>query len=578
LQDWEVEDFVLLATVDGHIHARDRNTGTEIWHLDAGRPMVETIYHQSNDSADEDGQEMPFIWIVEPSENGRLYVLEPGPQPRLQNLDLTVRQLVELSAYTREDPPVVYTAQKKNVMYQLDARTGTVLKEFGLGGSTDVNAESCAPQVTGFPDSKVRECKGHFNLGQTEYTIRIQNLATGNDICTIKYFEWTPNNRDHDLHGQYLTTMDNRYIYSRFDGEIYALDHSSRRQIDDEKRVYRKKLPSPVVRVYDVARPFENDDDDPSLVLLPQPIGPATLDDASQNVWLNCTESGSWYAMSEDRYPAVTDGATKALCYYPQWSRHMETWGGAYVLPDKKALVGVHSLNYSNTGRGDVPTISAPLQDLDILIDEPSTPEVPQDELRNSIEEKKKTAWWPWLITVLAIIFGLGSYGFAKPESLDMFKKQATIAEKPFLAAPSIETEPVNMTEAPIVDPDERRVRFAIPEEDPELEPLSRATTIESSPTIEVDGVTMEDQNQEISENRTGVAGENTDAQDTPKPKKKAHRGQRGGKKKRKIPKDEDEVGRIVEAAKQLDPDHPMQPDEITVNGSNVQDISNIKK
>lgn len=41
LQDWEVEDFVLLATVDGHIHARDRYNGEEIWEI-AGKPMLES--------------------------------------------------------------------------------------------------------------------------------------------------------------------------------------------------------------------------------------------------------------------------------------------------------------------------------------------------------------------------------------------------------------------------------------------------------------------------------------------------------------------------------------------------------
>ncbi|KAF2499218.1 kinase-like protein [Lophium mytilinum] len=578
LQDWEVEDFVLLATVDGHIHARDRNTGKELWHLDAGRPMVETIYHQKNDSADENAHDIPFMWVVEPSENGRLYYLEPGPQPSLKDLHLTIRELEGSSPYYSDNPPVVYNAEKKTVMYQLDARTGKVLKSFGLGGDADVNAESCAPQVTGFADSHLRECKGNLNLGRTEYTIRIENMATTEPICTIKYFEWTPNNRDRDLHGQYLTTMDNKYIYSRFDGEIYALDHSSRRQIDDEKRVYRKKLASPVVRVFDVARPFENYDDDPPLILLPQPIGPGSLDDASQNVWLNCTESGSWYAMSEDKYPAVTDGAAKALCYTPQWNRY-ETWGGAYVLPEKKGLVGVHSLEYAGTGRGDVPTISAPLQELKLSIDEPISPEVPPDGLRNEIEERKKTALWPWLITILALILGLGSYSFAKPETLDVFKRSIALNEKPLLVPSSIDTDPVTVPEAHSADPDERRVRFAIPEEEPDVEPLSRTTTVESSLAIDGERMTPEVPGQgDINENGTETVGETTNGQDVAKPKKKAHRGSRGGKKKRKAPKEEDEIGRIVEAAKQLDQDHPLQPDEITINGGNVQDISNIKK
>jgi hypothetical protein len=39
LQDWEVEDFVLLATVDGSIHARDRKTGAPRWALEVDRPI-----------------------------------------------------------------------------------------------------------------------------------------------------------------------------------------------------------------------------------------------------------------------------------------------------------------------------------------------------------------------------------------------------------------------------------------------------------------------------------------------------------------------------------------------------------
>lgn len=48
LQDWEVEDFVLLATVDGTIHARDRKTGTARWALEVpSSPVVESIDRKS---------------------------------------------------------------------------------------------------------------------------------------------------------------------------------------------------------------------------------------------------------------------------------------------------------------------------------------------------------------------------------------------------------------------------------------------------------------------------------------------------------------------------------------------------
>lgn len=78
LQDWEVEDFVLLATVDGTIHARDRKTGAPRWALEVpSSPMVESIYHRANRTQFDDSQpEDDFLWIVEPSRDvpaGRLH-------------------------------------------------------------------------------------------------------------------------------------------------------------------------------------------------------------------------------------------------------------------------------------------------------------------------------------------------------------------------------------------------------------------------------------------------------------------------------------------------------------------------
>jgi serine/threonine-protein kinase/endoribonuclease IRE1 len=64
----------------------------------------------------------------------------------------------------------------------------------------------------------------------------------------------------------------------------------------------------------------------------------------------------------------------------------------------------------------------------------------------------------------------------------------------------------------------------------------------------------------------------------TPK-KKKAHRGRRGGRKLSKNQqKEEDEVNRIVDAAKQLEVGPRLQPDELTVSGGDVQNVSEIKR
>lgn len=75
IHDWVMVDFVLIATVDGTLLARDRATGDKRWEVDFNIPVVETIYHRYNDSnarIDDD-----VVWIVEPTQDGTLYIYHP---------------------------------------------------------------------------------------------------------------------------------------------------------------------------------------------------------------------------------------------------------------------------------------------------------------------------------------------------------------------------------------------------------------------------------------------------------------------------------------------------------------------
>jgi serine/threonine-protein kinase/endoribonuclease IRE1 len=134
-------------------------------------------------------------------------------------------------------------------------------------------------------------------------------------------------------------------------------------------------------------------------------------------------------------------------------------------------------------------------------------------------------------------------------------------------------------------EPREKKiVTFSIPDDDDDddLSPLSRTTTADQgSPIEEVEGLSTVNSNADASTTPNGVEGslqDPTASPATPK-KKKTHRGKRGGRKLNKNQqKDEDEVGRIVDAAKQLDPAPGLHPDEITMNGDDMQDVTNIKR
>ncbi|PSN65059.1 hypothetical protein BS50DRAFT_575150 [Corynespora cassiicola Philippines] len=616
LQDWEVEDFVLLATVDGHIHARDRYTGDEIWELKVGKPMLEVIYSGQNDSNNNNPEDKPFLWIVEPKEDGPLYILSPGPYPVLQKLGMTIKQLAEgMAPYASDDPqdpPVVYTAEKKNYMHVVNAKTGVVTKSFSPSGSMTLDTESCSPQTTEYFNARGHECRGVFNLGQTEYIISIHNKFTGDHMCTIKYSEWSPNNRDRDLQAQYLTTMDDQYIYSRYDGHAVALDH--KRPKWQKRPVFERKLPYPVARVFDVARPFEdNNNPEATLVLLPQPPGLAYLEDRATHVWLNTTESGSWYALSEANYPAVTDGAHLALCYT---HKDLLAWEGPYHLPDRNGLVGVHLLDYQVEPPSQIRAIAGPTYTEEPV---PTYSELPPAEHvkddSQTVIETKTHQWWIVLATLAALVCGAGAkYGLDRPDQLQVARsllsrfvrtEKAEPKASALPAVPQAETPPAPEAEdkpalpvvgdattpevvpeklpgseaetAPeptpdIVEPKEKKVTFDIPEDEDDLT-LSRTTTAEPVP-----------EGEESPELNAANPAPATDGQDptapaTPVKKKKTHRGKRGGQKgKNKKPKDEDEVDRIVDAAKQLDQTPTLHPDEMTMNGDDMQDVTNIKK
>ncbi|KAF2842666.1 kinase-like protein, partial [Patellaria atrata CBS 101060] len=577
LQDWEVEDFVLLATVDGQIHARDRNTGEHRWTLEAERPMVETIYHRKNDSEGSklEETETDFLWIVEPSQDGSLYVYSPGPKLGMQRLGLTVKQLAEdLSPYLGEDPPIVYTAEKRNTLYTINAATGKILKIFSTSGSVPVtDAGSCRRVSPGLDGLDEEECdiSDTLTLGRTEYTVGISSRS-GDPICTIKYFEWTPNNRDRDLHSQYFTTMDSKYIYSRFDGRILALRHPKQEDSYPQK-LFQYKFASPVVRVYDVARPFGSNARDTSLVILPQPIGPAVGEEISQNVFVNCTESGSWYAMSEGNYPTVTDGASKAKCYSSMWNDDIFEWDEHFI-PSKTELVGVHSLSDRGFRRKSIPMIGG----VETHLEEVNEPE----ETEEYIEVPPKLISPPpptssfavnflKTIVILALFAGVGLYIDPRLNSLPSPVQQWISVKVGRSLSVSKETDAKlsNGTAQPSTrEHQERKVHFDMPESDdgPVAETLVEQTTTVAS--------SEQPQTQALDGATPPVEQAETPADETPK-KKKAHRGQRGGRRRRKNTRsgteEEDDMGRV--AGLHLEPDQGLQPDEITVNGD-ITDVS----
>ena len=610
LQDWEVEDFILLATVDGSIHARDRLTGAERWSLEVDRPMVETIYHhQKNRSGVEEYRaEHDLLWIVEPSRDGDIYIFDQSRSTGLHRPRLTIKKLAEaFSPYAGEDPAVVYTTEKRTTLYTVDAATGTVTKTFSPAGSMKNDDQSCRRinRLEGFEDEQCGS-SGSILLGRTEYTVNIEHLLSDGPICTLRYSEWGPNNRDIDLHSQYSTPMDRKYVFPRYDGSVWGFDIHDK-DVKDMKKRYVTRLPSPVVRVFDLARPIGSRSEDTQLVLLPQPPSPHLPNDYRHNVFVNQTEGGGWYAMSESTYPFSTNGAPKAECYNRDWPSNALVMGSKALEQRQKAFIGVHSLTDRPMEAGDTMlTISPPpdsesINALPQLTENDSSLSSPPFSLPGlaimTTTGSKADTLSQFVVAIL--LMALGAFISAKHRDVKRIFREYFKLQK---ASVIVETQLDSVPSSPIVSqvafqelkvPVTQATKQFSNESIEEVTTVVPRTTLLEPPPVRSRSATLVDDRGRSKETphvrimepspSPGPAEAEDELTELPNlGKKKARRGTRGGlrhkKKKGGFSKTEDAqaVEQTVEEAKQIGKEPTtLEPDVLDVTGtSSPADVS----
>ncbi|TGJ83018.1 hypothetical protein E0Z10_g5734 [Xylaria hypoxylon] len=542
LENWEVEDYILLATVDGHLYAADRESGDERWHLQVEQPVVETIHYRPNASSagDKHSQDRhpldDYVWAIEPTNNGAVYVWTPSHYGAgLMSTGYTMKQLVdELGHYASSDPPVVYTGHKKNTLITVDAATGRVLKWFGQAGAQVDQSATCFPPNKRLLDTDNEECsnEGSVTLSRTEYTVDIHRRDNGRDIATLKYAEWGPNNFDNDLHRQYNSPPDNRYFTSQHDGRVYAIAHPA------STTSFALEFSVPVVRVFDVARPLDAPPrSNPELVLLPQPVPPARDEDSawarSHSVFLNQTRSGGWYAMSGRSYPLVVDGPTAQVNRRSSWEN--EVFLDAAHLP--AALVGVHTLgdgigmpDWSSDVPPSLPSESFSDSNFESAVGgDPVPTTVPgiENELPQIVETVKTLPRYALdsfqdlfknpLVLCLLVYVSYRYFKQARRSSFSDYLKTQTFVQP---TDPSSESQAQVAEEPSSIAPDADETETTFPaSEKPVTIQATRSGTVSSDSEVLPANSAQEEQLAE---------------QESPDKKKKAHRGRRGGVKHRK--------------------------------------------
>lgn len=348
LSDWEADDIVLLSTIDGALHARDRRTGRKRWTLRMPEPMIQAEHYQQNRSdSDELQVQDDYIFIVEPSSDGQLYAQFADPRIGLYRLPATVRKMATEVPFSMHlnGQYLATTSQQESKAYTIDAMTGDILHEFPRSKSSiksDLQPR-CRPRSgLNFEDSACRPGRT-LRLGRNTYTFTISNEETGQDLCTIRFSEWVTNKMDHDLQNQHTTSFDGYDLRVFHNGWAVALDTTAE---PDKQHIHHFPLDSPVARVFDIARNTDDDESDPVILsrsadFIPSEDVQLLRQDptVNQRVFINRTNQGQWFAMSEQSYPGVTSTAKLANVQQQYFTEPLDLHG------DMKDIIGVHLLS-----------------------------------------------------------------------------------------------------------------------------------------------------------------------------------------------------------------------------------------
>lgn len=133
-QDTNIVNIVLVASIDGGIHAVDRTSGQRLWSTSAAAsdtrssfaPLVRTKHATVDYDLTDDDDTHQELYIIEP-QSGDIYVM-PTPTSPLQPLSLSMSQLVELSPFKfdREDDERVFVGKKETSLLSIELESGKV--------------------------------------------------------------------------------------------------------------------------------------------------------------------------------------------------------------------------------------------------------------------------------------------------------------------------------------------------------------------------------------------------------------------------------------------------------------------
>jgi serine/threonine-protein kinase/endoribonuclease IRE1 len=130
--DLEILNIVLLASVDGNLHALNRSTGTVLWSMSSNSPnspstlgpLVRTQQAITLDDEGDDSQQE--YYVIEP-QSGDIYIMSSKSEP-LQRLPFSMSTLVDMTPFrlSGEEDSKTFIGRKETSLLVIELETGRI--------------------------------------------------------------------------------------------------------------------------------------------------------------------------------------------------------------------------------------------------------------------------------------------------------------------------------------------------------------------------------------------------------------------------------------------------------------------
>ncbi|KAH9927939.1 uncharacterized protein BXZ73DRAFT_48589 [Epithele typhae] len=336
-EDVQLLDIVLVASVDGKLHALNRTSGAYLWSMasagstpSAFGPLISSEPPEWDPDLTDDDDARRETYVIEP-QSGDIYVMSSPTSP-LQRLPFSMSQLVDMSPFrfTGDDGNRVFVGRKETSLLVMGLETGKVKATMDSNcpwqpfedpvEDEDIDLDELEGSKPPKSTSPVRD----IHIGRTDYylTIRTDPKSPGGrpHIQKLSFSTYGPNNQDNTLQSLYQHTADNTYIQSLPTGKIIsfrAAGPDSSETSTNAHPLWFQQFSNPIIATFDVLHSSKREQ--PFVLLQPQPRLEDLLpsDDlvfAARHKMLPnldaayvglLEESGSLFAMSPDRFPLV---------------------------------------------------------------------------------------------------------------------------------------------------------------------------------------------------------------------------------------------------------------------------------